>query len=101
MNKWGQNKSPFYVNMVEEWLERVLSGREMNTEANTIQINLFSLEQRELFVKKILPFIWNSKHVDCFVQEHQRQEFDYRITVLKNDETIPAISVPCRRIEKS
>lgn len=83
------------MNQVEEWLERIMSGRDLDSEYNTIRINMFDLKQRDLFVKRILPLIWNRKNLDCFVQEHKRQEFDYRITVLNKDEAIPAISVPC------
>lgn len=84
------------MNQVEEWLERIMSGRDLDSEYNTIRINMFDLKQRDLFVKRILPLIWNRKNLDCFVQEHKRQEFDYRITVMNNDEAIPAISVPCK-----
>lgn len=96
LKQWSQNKSQHYLNDVEEWVERVISGRNVEVDNNTIQINLFTLEQRDVFLKNILPFIWNRKNVDCVVQEHKREEFDYRITVLNNNEAIPAISVPCR-----
>ena len=96
LEDWGENKSQYYVNKIEEWLEELLSGKEIASDENTIQINLFTLKQREMFMKRILPMIWKRKNIDCFVQEHQRQEYDYRITVLNKDEAMPAICVPCK-----
>ena len=43
LEDWGENKSQYYVNKIEEWLEELLSGKEIASDENTIQINLFTL----------------------------------------------------------
>ena len=96
LQKWGLNKAPGQVNSVQEWLEMLLSGKQVEMEhgKNTIELCMFDLEQRELFVTSILPLIYRCKNLECFVQEHHRHESDFRITVVNRDEAIPAISVP-------
>ena len=78
------------------WLEVMLSGKKVSMENgyNTIELSLFDLGQREAFKRVILPLLFERKNLECFVQEHRRREFDYRITVLNKDEAIPAIIVP-------
>ena len=96
LQKWGLNKSPGQVNSVQEWLEMLLRGKQVEMEhgKNTIELCMFDLEQRELFVSSILPLIYRCKNLECFVQEHRRHESDFRITVVNRDEAIPAILVP-------
>ena len=91
--EWSHNKPQAFQDQIEEWIELILSGKQIES-ANTLQINMFTLKQRDFFINKILPYFWKCKNVDCFVQEHQRQEFDYRVTILNKTESIPAISVP-------
>ena len=94
--KWGENKAPGQVDRVEDWLEMVLSGKRvtMENDKNTIELCVFNLEQRDLFINNILPLIAQRKNLECFVQEHRRRESDFRITIVNTEETIPAISVP-------
>ena len=96
LQRWGLNKAPGQVTCVQEWLEMLLSGKQVEMEhgKNTIELCMFDLEQRELFVNSILPLIYRCKNLECFVQEHHRHESDFRITVVNRDEVIPAISVP-------
>ena len=93
---WGKNKSVSHVNEALNWLEVMLSGKKVSMENgyNTIELSLFDLGQREAFKRVILPLLFERKNLECFVQEHRRREFDYRITVLNKDEAIPAIIVP-------
>ena len=94
--KWGENKAPGQVDRVEDWLEMVLSGKRvtMENDKNTIELCIFNLEQRDLFITNILPLIAQRKNLECFVQEHRRRESDFRITIMNTEEAIPAISVP-------
>ena len=93
---WGENKAPGQVDRVEDWLEMVLSGKRvtMENDKNTIELCIFNLEQRDLFITNILPLIAQRKNLECFVQEHRRRESDFRITIMNTEEAIPAISVP-------
>ena len=81
---------------MEDWLEMVLSGKRvtMENDKNTIELCIFNLEQRDLFITNILPLIAQRKNLECFVQEHRRRESDFRITIMNTEEAIPAISVP-------
>ena len=96
LEEWGSNKSRYFVEKVEDWLQLLLSGKSVAMEngENTIQLNMFDQKQRDSFMRDILPLIVARKNLECFVQEHKRREFDFRITVLNKDETIPAICVP-------
>lgn len=93
---WGKNKGQSHVNEALNWLEVILSGKTVAMENgyNTIEMTLFDLGQRDAFRKVIVPLLLERKNLECFVQEHRRMEFDYRITVLNKNEAIPAIIVP-------
>lgn len=93
---WGKNKGQSHVNEALNWLEVILSGKTVAMENgyNTIEMTLFDLGQRDAFRNVIVPVLLERKNLECFVQEHRRMEFDYRITVLNKNEAIPAIIVP-------
>lgn len=93
---WGRNKGQSHVNEALNWLEVILSGKTVAMENgyNTIEMTLFDLGQRDAFRNVIVPVLLERKNLECFVQEHRRMEFDYRITVLNKNEAIPAITVP-------
>ena len=93
---WGKNKGQSHVNEALNWLEAILSGKTVAMENvyNTIEMTLFDLGQRDAFRNVIVPVLLERKNLECFVQEHRRMEFDYRITVLNKNEAIPAIIVP-------
>lgn len=93
---WGKNKGQSHVNEALNWLEVILSGKTVAMENgyNTIEMTLFDLGQRDAFRNVIVPVLLERKNLECFVQEHRRMEFDYRITLLNKNEAIPAIIVP-------